>query len=140
MRALDQRCEGIASFFQGYLNDLSDESKSPPPSAHEAPSRVDSILSYLDETNRSELPMESVRSHKSSTRELPSPAAVRFTAAAPPVPPPISTRQTQQKKVAQSVSVSQMRASPSIDQQMKPTTKVTGRERHSFFQLTLTCR
>ena len=118
-----------------YLNDLSGESKSPPSTAHEAPSRVDSILSYLDETNRSELPMESVRSQKSSTRESPAPTPVRFTAAPPPVPHPTSTRQQQQKKLAQSVSVSQMRASPVADQQIKPASKVLGRESHSLFEL-----
>ncbi len=89
----------------------------PPPPPPQNPSRVDSILSYLDEANHNEVIIDSVRSQKSST-----PATVRFNT------PPQSTRQQQQqqpKKLAQSVAVPQIRASPSIDQQTKQGTKVT---------------
>lgn len=87
----------------------------PPPPQN--PSRVDSILSYLDEANHNEINIESVRSQKSSA-----PTSVRH------VPPsPSSARQQQQpsKKLAQSVSVSQIRASPSLDQQTKQGAKVS---------------
>jgi hypothetical protein len=76
------------------------------------PSRVNSILSYLDEANNNDVTIESVRSQKSTA-----PSTVRFTT------PPQSTRQ-QPKKLAQSVFVPQIRASPSIDQQTKYGTKV----------------
>jgi hypothetical protein len=80
-------------------------------------SRVNSILSYLDEANHNEITIDSVRSQKSTT-----PTTVRFTT------PPQSNRQQQQpKKLAQSVSVSQIRASPSVDQQIKHGTKVINR-------------
>ncbi|CAF0743508.1 unnamed protein product [Adineta ricciae] len=82
-----------------------------PPASETPPSRVDSILSYLDEANHNDVAtIESVRSQKSTA-----PSTVRFTT------PPQSTRQQQlpTKKVAQSVSVTQTRASPSIDQQIK---------------------
>ncbi|CAF1560514.1 unnamed protein product, partial [Rotaria sordida] len=59
----------------------------PPP---QAPNRVNSILSYLDEANRNDIIIESVRSQKSTTRETSTPATVRFTT------PPQSTRQQQQ--------------------------------------------
>ncbi len=78
---------------------------------------MNSILSYLDEANHNEVIIESVRSQKSTT----TPTTVRFTT------PPQSTRQQQQqqpKKLAQSVAVPQIRASPSVDQQPKPGTKV----------------
>ncbi|CAF3686703.1 unnamed protein product [Rotaria sp. Silwood1] len=91
----------------------------PPP---QAPNRVDSILSYLDEANRNDVIVESVRSQKSTTREISTPATVRFTT------PPQSTRQQQQqqpKKLSQSVSITQHRASPSVDQQAKQGTKIT---------------
>ncbi|CAF1535181.1 unnamed protein product, partial [Rotaria sordida] len=90
----------------------------PPP---QAPNRVNSILSYLDEANRNDIIIESVRSQKSTTRETSTPATVRFTT------PPQSTRQQQQqpKKVSQSVAVPQNRASPSVDQQAKQGTKIT---------------
>ena len=83
---------------------------------------MDSILSYLDEANHNEVAIESVRSQKSSA-----PTSVRFTAPSP-TPSSSSTRQQQQqpgKKLAQSVSVTQVRASPSLDQQTKHGTKVT---------------
>ena len=58
--------------------------------------------------------IESVRSQKSTP-----PSTVRFTT------PPQSTRQQQQpKKLAQSVAVPQIRASPSVDQQIKHGMKV----------------
>ncbi|CAF4034112.1 unnamed protein product [Rotaria sordida] len=88
----------------------------PPP---QAPNRVNSILSYLDEANRNDIIIESVRSQKSTTRETSTPATVRFTT------PPQSTRQQQPKKVSQSVAVPQNRASPSVDQQAKQGTKIT---------------
>ncbi|CAF3924096.1 unnamed protein product, partial [Adineta steineri] len=82
------------------------------------PSRVDSILSYLDEANHNDITIESVRSQKSTA-----PSTVRFTT------PPQSSRQHQQqqqpKKLAQSVAVPQVRASPSVDQQIKHQNKVT---------------
>ena len=90
----------------------------PPP---QAPSRVNSILSYLDEANRNHVITESVRSQKSTTREASTPATVRFTT------PPHSSRQQQQqqpRKLAQSVTASHVRASPSVDQQTKQGTKV----------------
>lgn len=68
-----------------------------------APSRVDSILSYLDEANNTEVIVESVRSHKSTA-----PSSVRST-----------TRQQPPKKVAQSVAVPQNRSSPPIEQPTK---------------------
>lgn len=110
------RCIDIVSPL-AYLIDRNSPRSDPPP---QNPSRVDSILSYLDEANHNEIIIESVRSQKSSA-----PTSVRH------VPPsPSSTRQQQQqpsqsKKLAQSVSVSQIRASPSLDQQTKPGTKVT---------------
>jgi len=64
--------------------------------------------------------IESVRSQKSTT-----PATVRFTT------PPQSTRQ-QPKKLAQSVAVPQIRASPSIDQQTKHETKVNKNKRFTL--------
>lgn len=99
----------------------------PPPAPPQNPSRVDSILSYLDEANHNEVIIESVRSQKSSA-----PTSVRF--APPPSPPPppstsSSARQQQpqqpSKKLAQSVSVTQIRASPSFDQQTKHGAKVS---------------
>ena len=110
---------GIVSVLAYFIDRNSPRVDPPPPPQN--PSRVDSILSYLDETSHNETIIESVRSQKSSA-----PTSVRH------VPPsPSSTRQQQQqqppqsKKLAQSVSVSQMRASPSLDQQTKPGTKVT---------------
>ncbi|CAF0875616.1 unnamed protein product [Adineta steineri] len=97
------------------------DSSTPPPVANEVPSqppsRVDSILSYLDEANHNDITIESVRSQKSTA-----PSTVRFTT------PPQSSRQHQQqqpKKLAQSVAVPQVRASPSVDQQIKHQNKVT---------------
>ena len=63
----------------------------------QAPNRVDSILSFLDETNQSDMTLESVRSQKSSTRDQPSPVSVRLN------PPPVSHRQAH-KKLTQSVA------------------------------------
>ncbi|CAF3016626.1 unnamed protein product, partial [Rotaria sp. Silwood2] len=94
-----------------------DELPPPPP---QAPNRVNSILSYLDEANRNDVIVESVRSQKSTTRETSTPATVRFTT------PPQSTRQQQQpKKLSQSVVITQNRSSPSVDQQTKQGTKIT---------------
>ncbi|CAF0942879.1 unnamed protein product [Adineta steineri] len=98
------------------------DSSTPPPIADEVPpqppGRVDSILSYLDEANHNDITIESVRSQKSTA-----PSTVRFTT------PPQSSRQHQQqqqpKKLAQSVAVPQVRASPSVDQQIKHQNKVT---------------
>ncbi|CAF4837456.1 unnamed protein product [Rotaria socialis] len=89
----------------------------PPP---QAPNRVNSILSYLDEANRNEVTLESVRSQKLTNRETSAPTTVRFA-----TPPQSSRQQQQPKKLAQSVSVPQNRASPSIDQQTKQGNKVT---------------
>jgi hypothetical protein len=73
--------------------------------------------------------IESVRSQKSTAREPSTPATVRFTT------PPQSSRQQQQqqpKKLAQSVSVSQIRASPSVEQQIKHATKVINKHSNIF--------
>ncbi|UJR14558.1 hypothetical protein I4U23_001554 [Adineta vaga] len=93
------------------------DATTPPPVNETPPSRVDSILSYLDEANQNDVStIESVRSQKSTA-----PSTIRFTT------PPQSTRQQQPppKKVAQSVSITQTRASPSVDQQIKHGHKVT---------------
>ena len=97
-----------------YLAYLPVVDEPPPPPPPQNPSRVDSILSYLDEANQHEVIIDSVRSQKSSTS-----TNARFNT------PPPSTRQQQPKKVAQSVAVPQTRASPSVDQQTKQGTKVT---------------
>lgn len=66
----------------------------------ETPSRVESILSYLDEATR----VEPIRSEKSTARDPP-------TARHPT--PPTSTR-TQQKKVAQSVALPQTKSNGKV--------------------------
>jgi hypothetical protein len=119
----DSRKIRISLIFFGFLAYLLDPTATSSPIIHEPPSqasnRVDSILSYLDEANHNGVIIESVRSQKTSAREISSPATVRFTT------PPQSTRQQQQaKKLAQSVSVPHIRASPSVDQQAKHGTKV----------------
>lgn len=98
-----------------------------PPLPPQAPSRVDSILSYLDEANRNEVSIESVRSQKTTNRETSAPSTVRFTTPPPSnrSQPPPHHQQQQPKKLAQSVAVSQNRASPSVDQQAKQGNKVT---------------
>lgn len=110
--------------YLAYLIDRASPRVDQPPPPPQNPSRVDSILSYLDEANHNEVIIESVRSQKSST-----PTSVRFAPPSPLPPPPSSTRQQQHqqqsKKLAQSVSVTQIRASPSLDQQSKHGTKVT---------------
>jgi len=89
----------------------------PPPFIDELPLRtsnqVDSILSYPDETNQYDLIVTSVRSQKSTARRPPSPRTTRLTT------PPQSARRHQPLKLAQSISIPHMRASPSIDQQTK---------------------
>ena len=104
-----------------YLNE-SNYTAAAPPAATSEPNRVDSILSFLDESNQSEITLESVRSQKSSTRDQPSPVSVRFNT------PPTSQRQTH-KKLTQSVAVPP-RPSSAVDSPAKHSSRPTSAATH----------
>ena len=109
-------------FFQVYLTEKANESNEVT-----APSRVESILSFLDQTNRSEENLPTVRSQKSTSREvLPAATSVRSTAT-----PSTTARHQTQKKASQSISVSQRQISPPAERTVKSSAKVN-RFRNDF--------
>lgn len=123
--------------FLVFLNEKQIDSDSPPLTAKEngPPSRVESILSYLDQTARTEVTnIDTGRSQRSTNRENSASTSVRLTAP----PSPSSNRQTTQRKIAQSVAITQQRPpQPTVEHNAKSTVKVRSKS-NSFLNYHLT--